>query len=91
MLQSPTRIEELVKIFIHATKVRGRFHFVLVLIVIEADLIVDGNRVLGYGSWSSIEIYDKSSLTMKIKPNYIHSAQPYMVNMTKVKNFQPAG
>jgi hypothetical protein len=43
--QSPSRIEELVKIFIHATKVSRKCK----VEVKTADLVTDGNWLLGYG------------------------------------------
>jgi hypothetical protein len=52
VLQSPSRIEELVKIFIHATRVSlpGWFQGMRV-----ADSFEDGNWVLGYGRKPNIE------------------------------------
>lgn len=45
VLQSPTRIEELVKIFIHATKVRGLIAGTNGMIFINSG--TDGDRILG--------------------------------------------
>jgi len=51
VLQSPSRIEELVKIFIHATKVSRP----IVFKYIRYLSISDGDRLLGYGSGRKVE------------------------------------
>lgn len=54
VLQSPSRIEELVKIFIHATKVRP-----ICLTKrrrLEAKLFADGDGFLGHGSWQCLKV-----------------------------------
>jgi hypothetical protein len=50
ILQSPSKIEELVKIFIHGTKVS--FFFPCLPISVDV-LFEDGDWLLGYGSWTS--------------------------------------
>ncbi len=53
-LQSPSRIEELVKVFIHATKVSLSDIFSGALLLTPFQ---DGNRVLGHGFRAFVEAH----------------------------------